>query len=109
MAEGSSRRELLGLAAAAVAAAGAVEVAASDFTNRLFVTHFEVALATAGGGFKVRLLTSTGRVFDIELVDPETKAQFMRLVELALGGRGRMTLEVETDGKTIRSFHIEGP
>lgn len=51
----------------------------------------------------------SGQVFDVDLPDAETKSHFLKLIELAVAGRGRLALEIETDGKTIRTFVFDVP
>ena len=105
----TSRRQVLTVAATAAVGAASSSAVTAGFTNRVYVARYEISVSTAGGGFKVQLTGSNGRVYEVDLANPEVKEQFMKLLELALGGRGRLVLEIETDDKTIRAFRLEAP
>jgi hypothetical protein len=102
-----SRRQLLSLTPAAGNAATTMP---ADNTSLQPVRAYQVSLAAAGGGLKVRLTAGVmNQVFDIDLENAEARDHFMKLLELALAGRGRMSLEVESDSKTVRSFLFDVP
>ena len=101
-----SRREVLALAAAAATAA---EGFASENTSRHFVNRYELSLAPRGSSLRARLTTTGGRVFETELPAPDQSEPFLKLVQIALDGRGRMAVEVDNDGKTVRALRLEAP
>jgi hypothetical protein len=104
-----SRRQLLSLAVAAVAGS---EVAAAaeplESPNRQYVSRYELSLAVRGG-LHAKLGTTSGRVFETDLAFPDASDQLLRMVELALAGKGRLAVELDNDGRTIRNFRLEAP
>src|SRR5262249_2031474 len=109
-----SRRDLLSLAVAAVAAeaAAAADAAAPappDAPNRPYVARYELIVAPRGGGCRARLVTTGGRTFEVELLDAEIVDPFVKMMELALAGKGKLALEVENDNKTVRHIRFEAP
>jgi len=104
-----SRRQLLSLAVAAVAGS---EVAAAaeplESPNRQYISRYELSLAVRGG-LHAKLGTTSGRAFETDLAFPDASDQLLRMVELALAGKGRLAVELDNDGRTIRSFRLEAP
>ncbi len=100
-----SRRDVLALAAAATLGADAGE---GEPATRHFVNRFEISVAPRGGSLRTRLTTTGGRVFETE-VTLDASESFLKLAQIALDGRGRMTIDVENDGKIVRSLRLEAP
>jgi hypothetical protein len=109
MTEPQSRRELLTLAMAAVAGAETQPTQTTDSPNRHYVNRFELSVSPRGGALRARLTATTGRVFETEVAFAEASDHFLKLVQIALDGRGRLTLETENDGRSIRAFRLEAP
>ena len=109
MAEVQSRRELLGLAMAVAAGADAQPAQPSEGPNRHFVSRFELSMSPRGGALRARLTVTTGRVFEAEVAFAEASDHFLKLVRIALDGKGRLTLETENDGRSIKAFRLEAP
>jgi len=108
--ENHSRRQLLAMVGGTTSTAGAAGSPALADTTLHPVRNYQVSLAAAGGGTKVRLTSAIrGEVFDLDLSDAETRGHFMKLLELAVAGRGRMSFEVEIDTRTVRTFVLDVP
>jgi hypothetical protein len=99
-----SRRQILNLARPIAAKAALPSAAAPESTSLHPVRSYQVSLAASGGVLKVRLTSAvSSQVYDIDLQDAETKEHFLKLLEFAITGRGRMSLEIDSDNK-VRTF-----
>lgn len=104
MSVGHSRRQVLNLAMATRAGANSSSSPTAESTSLHPVRSYQVSLAAAGGDLKVRLTSAvSSQVYDIDLQDAETREHFLKLLEFAITGRGRMSLEIDSDNK-IRTF-----
>jgi len=104
-----SRRQLLALTVAAAASSDTQLAQPSDGLNRHYVNRFELSISPRGGALRARLTSTTGRVFDTEVAFAEASDHFLKLVQIALDGRGRLTLDLDHDGRSIRAFRLEAP
>lgn len=103
-----SRRELLSLAVAAVAGEAAA-AEPPESLNRQYVSRYELTLVTRGTGFRAKLSTTGGRTYEVDVAFPDSAESFIKMVDMALAGKGRLALEIENDNRTVRSFRFEAP
>lgn len=103
--EAKSRRAMLGWVAAGAASAHSAQ--AEEPANRLYVNRYDVTLPVRGNGFRARLGTVGGRMIEVELPFPDASDHFLKLAQLASGQRARLVVDLEKDGRTVRSVGLE--
>ena len=104
-----SRREVLSLAVAAVAGAQTAATQSLETLNRQYLSRYELSLAARGAGFRAKVTSTAGRVFEADLAFPDASDPFLKMAELALSGKGRMMVELDNDGRTVRNLRFEAP